>query len=100
MFQEIDSDSLAVIASCLLDIGPKLDSKITKMITNANMLILTQGSQSNKLEFMFLQIAPQLGHQSSNIFCFLLRLIQQKSTLLSKWGLILRCPASAMVAPS
>ena len=52
MFQEIDSSSLAVIASCLLDIGPKLDHKITKMIIKANskssftlcVLILTQGS--------------------------------------------------------
>ena len=51
MFQELEIDSkrLAVIASCLLDIGSKLDYK---MIINANgkssftfrMPILTQGS--------------------------------------------------------
>ena len=57
MFQEIDSNGLVVIASCLLDIGPKLDRKILfkdyyKIIIKTNgkssftlrMPILTQGS--------------------------------------------------------
>ena len=50
MFQEIDCDGPADIASCLLDIGLKLDGDVTKMIIKANskssftfrMLIFTQ----------------------------------------------------------
>ena len=52
MFQGVDSNGLADIGSCLLDIGLKLDRNITKMIIKANsepsftlrMLIPTQGS--------------------------------------------------------
>ena len=36
MFQEFDSDGLDDFASCLLDIGLRLDCKITKMIIKAN----------------------------------------------------------------
>ena len=86
MFQEIGSNGLADIASCLLDLSLELDRHITKMIIKANskssftlrMLILTQNSQSSKLEFMFLQIAPQLGHQSANVLCFLSRLTERR----------------------
>ena len=52
MFEKIDSNGLADIASCLLDIGLKLDRRITEMIIKANskssftlrMLMSTQGS--------------------------------------------------------
>ena len=72
MFQEIDSKGLAVIASCLLDIGPKQDRKMiikanSKSSFSLHLPILAQGSLSNKLEFIFLQTAPQLGHQSANV---------------------------------
>ena len=49
MFQEIVSNGLVVVASCLLDIGPKLDRKIIiktngKSSFTLRISILTQGS--------------------------------------------------------
>ena len=51
-FKKLMANGLAVVTDCLLNIGPKVDCKITKMIIRANskssfpicMLILIQGS--------------------------------------------------------
>ena len=99
MFQEIDSNDPADMASCLLDMGLKLDSKITKMIFKANskssftlrMLILTQSSSSNKLEFIFLQIVPPKSKCPLPLF----RVdpaLGRKRTLSCKGGLIASLP--------
>ena len=73
MFQQFDSDGLAEFASCLLDIGLRLNSKITKMIIKANSKSsltpsYTKARNQINLNSYFLQIVPQADHQNTNVF--------------------------------